>query len=41
MADNNNGASAQTPTIPDLLTPYKMGKFNLSHRYFAIRILKV
>ncbi|KGN63055.1 12-oxophytodienoate reductase 1 [Cucumis sativus] len=32
MADNNNGASAQTPTIPDLLTPYKMGKFNLSHR---------
>ncbi|KAA0067605.1 12-oxophytodienoate reductase 2-like [Cucumis melo var. makuwa] len=28
MGENNND---QTPTIP-LLTPYKMGKFNLSHR---------
>ncbi|KAG7033426.1 12-oxophytodienoate reductase 1 [Cucurbita argyrosperma subsp. argyrosperma] len=31
MGDNNNEASAQAPSIP-LLTPYKMGKFNLSHR---------
>ncbi|KAF3447391.1 hypothetical protein FNV43_RR12577 [Rhamnella rubrinervis] len=30
--DNNDSmATAQTPTIP-LLTPYKMGNFNLSHR---------
>ncbi|KAJ9167314.1 hypothetical protein P3X46_021978 [Hevea brasiliensis] len=28
---NNTNISAQSPTIP-LLTPYKMGKFNLSHR---------
>ena len=26
------GAQMSSPSIP-LLTPYKMGKFNLSHRY--------
>ncbi|PQQ16095.1 hypothetical protein Pyn_11094 [Prunus yedoensis var. nudiflora] len=35
--------SAQPPTIP-LLTPHKMGKFNLSHRFsmvFFMLILQV
>ena len=31
---------AVTPTLP-LLTPYKMGKFNLSHRYLITHVISL
>lgn len=33
--DDSRASAAQIPAKIPLITPYKMGKFDLSHRYYS------